>query len=358
MGGDEAKNVFEGGGFQDISAGGTTPWQGDVDQSMTDFPWERSPACADLIASNSSVSNRVDLTPYFIERVSQIVADAGVPALYAYQDIYREESADGSYEVSPTDLATTRAGVGFWEMVWNGGFNTINDFSNLGYETIVAVPDYLYFDFPYEVDPKERGYYWATRFTDTEKVFAFAPENLPQNAETSVDREGNTWTATGQGNNQGFLGMQGQLWSETVRTPEHFDYMIFPRLLALAERAWHKADWENDYQAGTTYSGSTNLVNKSALSSDYASFAAALAAKELPKLDVFGIQYRIPVPGAQASGAGVDMNIAFPGLPMEYSLDGSSFNAYTGAAPAGATHVRARSANGARFGRTIEINAE
>ncbi|MGL6619874.1 hypothetical protein ACSZN6_21820, partial [Aeromonas hydrophila] len=32
------------------------------------------------------------------------------------------------------------------------------------------------------------GYYWATRFNDTRKVFAFAPENLPQNAETSVDR--------------------------------------------------------------------------------------------------------------------------------------------------------------------------
>jgi hexosaminidase len=36
-----------------------------------------------------------------------------------------------------------------------------------------------YMDFPYEVDPKERGYYWATRATDTRKMFAFSPENLP-----------------------------------------------------------------------------------------------------------------------------------------------------------------------------------
>jgi len=322
MGGDEARNVLEGIGFEDTTSGGSTPWQGNTDKSLTDFPWERSPACAELIASNASVPDRGAITPYFIERVSEIVADAGIPALYAYQDIYREESVNGNYEVSPDDLATTRAGVGFWEIVWDGGFNSANLFSNLGYETIIAVPDYLYFDFPYEVDPKERGFYWATRFTDTHKVFSFAPENLPQNAETSVNRDGNPWTATGDVANRGFLGMQGQLWSETVRTPEQFDYMVFPRLLALAERAWHRAAWENDYQPGVTYAGgSTNLVDKAALNADFAEFAAALGTKELRKLDAAGIQYRIPVPGANASSA----NVAFPGLPIEYSLNGSNF---------------------------------
>ena len=31
--------------------------------------------------------------------------------------------------------------------------------------------------------------------------------------------------------------MQGQVWSETIRTSGQLDYMVFPRLLALAERA-------------------------------------------------------------------------------------------------------------------------
>ena len=363
MGGDEARNVLEGIGFEDLSAGGVTPWKGDTDQSLSDFPWERSPACAALIQSNPEVSDRGEITPYFIERVSQIVADAGIPALYAYQDIYREESANGNYEVSPDDLATTRAGVGFWEVIWQGGFNTANLYSNLGFETVIAVPDYLYFDFPYEVDPKERGFYWATRFTDTQKVFAFAPENLPQNAETSVNRDGFEWTATGSGGNQGFLGMQGQLWSETVRTPEQFDYMVFPRLLALAERAWHRGSWENDYQPGVTYSGSTNLVDKAALNADFAGFSEALGKKELLKLDAAGIQYRIPVPGVAESAAGGNvLNVAFPGLPLEYSSNGTTFTSAplnavngTGSAPAAATFVRARSANGSRAGRATRI---
>ncbi len=353
MGGDEAKNVLKGPGFEDLSAGGVTPWKGDTDQSQTDYPWERSPACAELIQNTAELNDRGDLTPYFIERVSQIVANAGVPALYAYQDIYREDSGNGNYAVEPSDLATTRAGVGFWEVVWSGGFNSANVYSNQGFETIIAVPDYLYFDFPYEVDPKERGYYWATRYTDTRKVFTFAPENLPQNAETSVDRDGNSWSATGSSPNQGFLGMQGQLWSETVRTPEQFDYMVFPRLLALAERAWHRADWERDYQSGVAYSASSNLVNKASLNADYASFAAALASKELAKLDASGIQYRIPVPGAVEDATGnLAINVAFPGLPIEYSVDGVNFQAATGATiPSAATDIRARSANNARTGR-------
>ena len=39
---------------------------------------------------------------------------------------------------------------------------------------------------------------------------------------------------------ENIIGMQGQLWSETVRSPSHLHYMVFPRMIALAERAWHK----------------------------------------------------------------------------------------------------------------------
>ena len=36
------------------------------------------------------------------------------------------------------------------------------------------------------------------------------------------------------------LGIQGQLWSETITDKEYFDQMINPRLSALAEIAWCK----------------------------------------------------------------------------------------------------------------------
>ncbi|KAH3867025.1 hypothetical protein DPMN_030150 [Dreissena polymorpha] len=47
----------------------------------------------------------------------------------------------------------------------------------------------LYFDHPQEPDPEERGLYWATRFTDTRKVFDFRPDALYDNIRE--DRSGN-----------------------------------------------------------------------------------------------------------------------------------------------------------------------
>jgi len=349
MGGDEARNVFLGAGFEDFSAGSVTPWKGDIDQSQFDFPYERSPACQALIASDSSVNNLEDLNRMFVVRVSEMVSNAGIPAMYAYQDILRNIDAN--------DLATTRSGVGFWEIVWGGGFASAYEWLQRGYETVVAVPDYLYFDFPQEIDPEERGYYWATRFTDTQKVFSFAPENLPQNAENTLTRDGNPFNATSSLPYTGFEGMQGQLWSETVRTSEQFDYMIFPRLLALAERAWHEGDWELDYVAGASFSANGGAVDEAALSADWSRFANALGTKELPKLDSAGVLYRIPSAGARLVNGSLQINTQYPGLQVQYSNNGTTWQNYSPAnQPATAEFVRALSASGSRTGRATPVN--
>ena len=84
--------------------------------------------------------------------------------------------------------------------------------------------------------------------------------------------------------------MQGQLWSETVRTPSQLHSMIFPRMLALAERAWHKAEWETP----TSSSG-----RDAARKADWEKFANTLGYKELARLDKMNIGYHIPPPGGR-----------------------------------------------------------
>ena len=85
--------------------------------------------------------------------------------------------------------------------------------------------------------------------------------------------------------------MQGHLWSETVRESKDFDYMIFPRLLALAERAWHKADFEDeDISIGE---------RKRREDLEWEKFANTLGHKELKRLDEMNILYRVPPPGAR-----------------------------------------------------------
>ena len=84
--------------------------------------------------------------------------------------------------------------------------------------------------------------------------------------------------------------MQGQLWSETVRTPQQLDSMIFPRLLALAERAWHKSSFEEE--------GISKEDREIRLRTDWTAFANTVGHKELRRLDERNILYRVPPPSA------------------------------------------------------------
>ena len=55
---------------------------------------------------------------------------------------------------------------------------------------------------------------------------------------------------TGEGKKH-YLGIQACFWSHIDRTESKTDYQIFPRLLALAERAWSDksvTDYENFYK--------------------------------------------------------------------------------------------------------------
>jgi len=62
---------------------------------------------------------------------------------------------------------------------------------------------------------------------------------------------------------EGILGVQFQLWSEYIATPDHAEYMIWPRAAALAYRCWGEGDsFENYYLS------------------------------RLPKLEAMGIKYR------------------------------------------------------------------
>jgi len=337
MGGDEAGNIYRGPGYPN------------PDTSRWDLPWERSPACEAYIDATDGVGSRGDLERHFVERVSAIVANAGIPALYAWHEVLETIPAD--------TLATESAGTTYWGSASSGRstIEALNGYAGRGYDVVLALPDFLYFSFPEEIDPEERGNYWGTRSLDVEKVFGLAPENLPQNAETSRDRNGFAWSGEGAGPAPRVIGMQGHVWSEFVRTSAQLDTALYPRLLALAERAWHRAGWELDYDAGTTFTESSTIVDTDARAADYALFAAALGQKELAKLDAAGAGYRIPVPGASTANGSLDMNAAYPGLPLEYSSDGASFTRWSPGAPASATTVRARSVDGARAGRADAI---
>ncbi|QHM70277.1 beta-N-acetylhexosaminidase [Mixta intestinalis] len=313
FGGDEAKNIRLGAGYSDKQQ--PQPGTGLIDRSQENRPWEKSLACQKMIAAGE-VKDLDHLPSYFALAVSSKVHAHGIERMQAWQDGVKHAENAAAF-------ATPKVAVNFWDTLYWGGFDSANDWANKGYDVIISNPDYVYMDFPYEVNPLERGYYWGTRYSDERKMFSFAPNNLPQNAETSVDRDGKTFTARSDKPWPGAWGLSAQLWSETVRTDDQMEYMIFPRLFTVAERAWHRASWEQDYQPGREYQGGvTQFVDRQALNRDWQRFANILGQRELAKLDKVGIAYRLPVPGAQIRNGKLEANLALPGLAIEYSLDG------------------------------------
>ncbi|KUJ81535.1 beta-hexosaminidase [Microbulbifer flavimaris] len=350
FGGDEAVNILASGSFE--NAPGSDPEKGDVPASARKQPWSDSPQCQKLVAEGS-VESMDKLGEHYAKRVSVLLADAGIATMAAWNDGVKR------IDEAAAELATSDNYANSWgPLFWGGGDESVH-LAESGFDVVQSHSDFLYFDMPYEVDPKESGYYWASRYIDTEKTFSYAPLNTAQLAEVSTDRDGNGWSASSAPAEfvEHVRGIQGQLWSEVVRTDARVEYMVYPRLLALAERAWHRASWELSPQEGQTFSAETDLVDKAALARDWAEFAATLGHKELLKLDRAGVGYRVPVPGAVRLNGELQTAVPFPGLPVEVFDDERWLPVENAAANANILSVRARSADGHRAGRAVDLPA-
>ncbi len=330
--------------------------------------WVDSEACQNFIANNDQgVSEMSQLGAYFVERVANMLADIGIePAAWS----------DGLAHTRKENMpAVVQANA--WDHLPWGAHKRVNELVNRNWQLVLSIPDVTYFDFPYEADPKEHGYYWASRRTNTEKVFQFMPQNLPVHAEFWLDRQDNPYVAddTVQQDEQGkiihqpleqgrgFLGVQGQLWSENVRTDNVAEYKIFPRLIALAERAWHKASWAVPYNyAGFKYSQNTQVFTEQMQAERdkaWHQFANALGQKELRKLDLAGVNYRLPTVGAKITDGVLHANIAFPGLAIEYRENNGSWQLYSEpVAVSGGVAVRSVNSDRSRSSRTMAAVVE
>jgi hexosaminidase len=258
----------------------------------------------------------------------------------------------------------SQVSVNFWSTLFWGATDDLVNASKAGFGVIMANPDYLYFDFPYEVHPEERGYYWAARENGVAKVFSFAPENLPQNAETSFDRDGAAMNVTTPNVTAPVVtGMQSQTWSETVRTEIEHHEMTFPRILALAERAWHRGSWEIDWAPRKNYHATTNFVPKDELATDFKGFNTVLGCREIRKIwQRLGIVYRVPPPGANVEAGMLTANTELPCTRIQYSVDeGETWLEYLAPVDIGEGKVlllKSQSSDGGLESRIVSIDQE
>ena len=293
---------------------------------VPDGVWEGSPICQAFLKEYPEIEpNKEGLTKYFLQRFHQIL-DKRKLITGGWEEIALQKELKGEYPVNAPNPSFVNSN--FQPYVWNavfgwGGEDIAYQLANKGYPVVLCNASNLNFDLAYDKDPQVEGLYWAG-FIDTKKAYEFVPFNLFQTAQ--MDRFGAILdpvalakgkvqlTETGKKN---ILGIQGQLWSETLYNAKRLEESAFPKVLGLAERAWAaQPTWATTATPSETFA---------LLDQDWNQFANIVGQWILPRLNHMagGIQYYIPPPGGVIENGKLIANSAYPGLEIRYTIDGT-----------------------------------
>ena len=172
--------------------------------------WKTCPRCQKRMADEHL--NSVDeLQSYMIHRIEKFLNDHG------RKIIGWDEIIEGG--LSPT------ASVMSWRGE-EGGIKAVK----AGNQAIMTPGKYCYLD-AFQDAPNTQPMAIGGYLT-LEKVYSFEP--VPDSLSTKEAEL--------------ILGVQGNVWTEHIPTPEHYEYMIYPRILALAEIGWSPSEvkkWDN-----------------------------------------------------------------------------------------------------------------
>lgn len=305
---------------------------------VTSNAWTGSPAARQLAASEgfTSVSS---LHGYYFARMARWLGAKGIK-LCGWQEMAMEhnEAEDsiirnntGAIYVWSADPTSTRGELPY----------TI---ANKGYPVILGNANNLYVDFAYTPLYHDRGHMWGG-YLDEHKSFSLLPYNVYRSARTNIKGERMNLDSLEQGRvtlteegRTNIIGVQTQLFSETLRSASWFEYYIFPKMLGMAERGW------NAQPAWETMHGEKE---RQAFNADLNSFYKWIALAEMPWLTRKGINFHLMPPGITVRDGKLFLNSRIAGATLRYTLDGSEPTATSKqwtepvAVPANAT-IRAR----------------
>lgn len=164
--------------------------------------WEACPKCQARIREEG-LKDTHELQCYFVTRVGEMLAR-------------HNRRLIGWDEILEGGLAPN-ASVMNWRDVENG-----KAAATMGHDVVMSPTTHCYFDYTYERISSKHAY-----------SFNPIPEGLSEAQEKHI------------------IGIQANFWSHIDRTPQRTDAQLFPRLLAIAERAWspeEKTSWPDFFR--------------------------------------------------------------------------------------------------------------
>ncbi|MES2162636.1 MAG: family 20 glycosylhydrolase [Pseudomonadota bacterium] len=276
--------------------------------------WEQSSASR-AVMQKKKLESTAELWDYFYDRVDAILRKHGLYASGWEELAARGTKLRGEHKLIPNPHFTQR---GFSAYVWNnteGAEDFAYRLANAGYDVVLAPVTKMYMDMAYNANPEEPGVNWGD-YVELDTVYDFIPLDYLKNANPPLIGKD---ALTDYGKRR-IRGLEATLFTETVRTPERIDYLVMPRLLAVAERSWAPdPDWATEPDAAKAA-----ILHRNA----WSGFVNTLSQRVLPRLDLehAGVDYRIAPPGLVLDGGRVLVNHVLPGIAMRYTSDGSEPN--------------------------------
>lgn len=167
--------------------------------------WENCSTCQQTI-KREGLKDEHELQSYFITRIEKFLNAHG------RQIIGWDEILEGG-------LAPNAA-----VMSWRGTEGGIAA-ARQHHPVVMSPGSHCYFDH-YQAKPESEEPLAIGGYTTTEKVYSFNP--MPSDLSDDEAKY--------------IMGAQGNVWTEYMRTSDHVEYMVFPRMTALSEVLWGTAD--------------------------------------------------------------------------------------------------------------------
>lgn len=221
---------------------------------------------------------------------------------------------DGRYLPNPEFI-----GQNVVPYIWNNLFDPDLGYrlANAGYPVVLCNVSNFYFDLAYNNDPREPGLYWAG-FVDARNSWEFAPFDMFKTTHTTSMGHPMDFSKVERLRpeaRKNILGVEAQLWSETIKGREMIEYYMLPKLIGFSESAWAKERaWETI---------ENKELRDKAVQANWNIFANTLGQKELSRLNQGDYAYRVPPPGAIVEDGLLKANTEYPGLTIRYTQDGT-----------------------------------
>lgn len=274
--------------------------------------WMGSPKCQELM-KEKGMTKAHDLSEYFITQMADVMQKNGLK-FSGWQEV-----ALGHTEEAHQQLRGQAAGVYCWNTV-PGSDEVVYQTANNGYPVILCNVGNFYMDMAYNGHPDERGLDWGG-YVDESVSFSMLPFSIYRSLR--VDMAGNPIdlnnaekgkTALTEIGKKHIMGVQGQLFAETIRSFDGVEYLLFPKILGLAERGWNAHPvWEN----------LSGVREQQAFNQALALYYEKISKSEMPYWAKNGINFRLPQPGLLVKDGNLYANVAIDGAEVRYTTDGS-----------------------------------